>query len=71
MALDPVRKSLARFWDMPEIVAERKSSGIAILTYGDIERSIKEIKLEEVEDGSPDDSDLESITQALGLSKLS
>ena len=78
LTFDPVRSSLAKLWDMPEIMTERsfpkKESPPSILKTlsDDIEATMNEVNLAEVETNSADaevvdDGSLEPITRARGM----
>ena len=75
LTFDPVTSNLAKLWDMPEIIMERKppeeDSSPQIfrrLSGDDIEATIKEVNLEETEMISTEsDESLEPITRGRGL----
>ena len=76
---DPVRSSLAKLWDMPEITTERGFPGseslpplFRTLSCDDIEATMNEVHWEEMETNSAgaemvDDMSLDPITRARGL----
>lgn len=78
ITVDPIKRSLSRLWDMPDItgVCFRNTTLTSSprITSEDLEKSIREVKLEELvideTDASSEDKDLEPITQGQGLSGL-
>ena len=82
LTFDPVKRNLAALWEMPEITTERcfplsKDSSPQIfgpLSCDDIEATMREVKLEEVEMSSgvsAEDARLEPLTMGRGLYGLS
>ena len=79
LTFDPVRSSLAKLWDMPEITTEcsfpeRESPPplLGMLSCDDIEATMNEVNLEMMETNSAeaevvDDGSLEPITRARGM----